>query len=193
MKNRLSICVAVLLLVSAAGCGSAGNSRGSFDNTGGAPPPGNAIGFRSIWNSAFSIDVTCTPPPALPRSPVLVRAVTDIPVVISSCSSGLRTALTDAIAALTADQAIGIFSVNLGGCVRSFEIARVNRDGLVIRPWILLHDTTLGAGSPVACTADAISNITALVFDGAAGANALELHLARINPNYPRNPDVPVF
>ena len=193
MKRCSLACLVVFLILSIAGCGSAGNSRGSFDNTGGAPPPGNTIGFRTIWNSGFPIDVTCTTPPALPRSPVLVRAVADIPAVISSCSSSLRTALTDAIAVLTADQAIGIFTLDLGGCVRSYELARVNRDGLVIRPWVLLHDTTLGASGPVACTADLISNITALVFDGAAGVNAIELYLGRINPNYPRNSDVPVF
>jgi len=57
----------------------------------------------------------------------------------------------------------------------------------------LLHDTTLGAGSPQACTTDLILSVNALRFDGSAGTNAMELHLGKVNPNYPRNPAVPVF
>lgn len=182
----------MFLIVSLAGCGSAGDSRGSFDNTGGAPPPGDAIGYRSV---SFSLDPLCTSQLGSPRLALLARAAADIPVINgnASCSASLRTALADAFSSLAADQALGIFALNLGGCVRSYELARVTRDGLVIRPWVLLHDTTLGASGPVACTADTMVNLNALVFSGAAGANAMEPHLGRINPNYPRNPAVPMF
>lgn len=192
MKNHWLSGFALILIVSMAACGSAGDSRGSFDNTGGAPPPGAAIGYRSV---SFVLDPLCTSQLGSPRLALLVRAAADFPVINgnASCSASLRTALADAFAGLAADQAVGIFALNLGGCVRSYELARVARDGLVIRPWILLHDTTLGASGPVACTADAIVNLNALVFDGAAGVNAMELHLGKINPNYPRNPAVPMF
>lgn len=192
MKSHWVICFAVFLIVSIAGCGSAGDSGGTFDNTGGAPPPGDPIGFRSV---SFSLDSLCTSQLGSPRFALLARAAADIPVINGneSCSASLRTTLADAFAALATDQAVGIFTLNLGGCVRSHEVARVTRDGLVIRPWVLLHDTTLGASGPVACTTDVIVNLNALVFTGIAGANAMELRLGKINPNYPRNPAVPMF
>jgi len=186
-----SVCIGVLLPLFVAGCGSAGGT-GTFDNTGGTPPPGSSIGFRPV---SFSIDALCMSHFGSTRLAVLARATTDIPVINGnvSCTDSLRTALAGTFAALTADQAVGIYNLNLGGCVQSHEIARVTRDGLVMRPWVLLHDTTLGASSAVACTTDLLLNLNALVFDGAAGANAVELRVGTTNPNYPRNPDVPRF
>jgi hypothetical protein len=197
MERSWSICFAVLLPLFVACCGSAGDSAspGTFDNTGGAPPPGGSIGFRSV---SFSLNAACLSQLGSTNLSVLARAATDIAVINgnASCSDSLRTALADTFAALTADQALGIYNLNLGGCVRSYEVARVTRDGIVVRPWVLLHNTSLGAlgaSGPVVCTADAILNLAALVFDSAAGANAMELRIGTINSNYPRNPDVPRF
>lgn len=198
MKSRWLTCFAVLLLLLVAGCGSAGGpgGLGTFDNTGGTPPPGSTIGFRLVSLPTL-FTPTSSPCTALggTRFALLARAAADIAVINgdADCTDRLRAALADTFAALTPDQAVGIYNLTLGGCVRSHEIARVTRDGLVIRPWVLLHDTTLGASGQVACTADAILIVAALVFDGAAGANAMELRIGTINPNYPRNPDVPRF
>lgn len=193
MKWSWSVCAAIILAAFVAGCGSAGDTgnHGTFDNTGGAPPPGSAIGFRSV---SLSLDAICLAQFGTSLA-LFARAATDIPVINGdlSCSENLRVALADTIATLTKDQAIGIYNLGLGGCVRSHEIAGVNRDGLVIRPWVLLHDTTLGARGSVGCTADALLNLYALVFDSADGAKAMELHIGTINPNYPRNPDLPRF
>ena len=199
MKSRWLGCFAVLFPFLVAGCGSAGgpSGPGTFDNTGGAPPPGSSIGFRSVSLPPLvtASSSTCTGLLGGTRFALLARAAADISVINgdADCTDRLRAILADTFAALTADQAVGIYNLNIGGCVRSYEVARATRDGLVIRPWALLHDTTLGANGQVVCTADAILIVAALVFDGAAGANAMELGFGTINPNYPRNPDVPRF
>ena len=194
MESNSLRCFAAFLILSIAGCGSAGEGR-TFDNTGGAPPPGNPIGFESVSVALDTLNASCTSQLGSVRFAVLARAEADIPVIDGNagCTTSLRTALAAAFAALTADQAVGIFTLSLGGCVRSYEVARVTRDGPVIRPWVLLRDTTLGASSPQACTTDVILGVYALRFDGATGANAMELLLGTVNPNYPRNPAVPVF
>lgn len=181
-------CFAAFLILSIAGCGSAGEGR-TFDNTGGAPPSGNPIGFETV---SVALDPFCASQLSVP---VLARAEADIPLINGNagCTTSLRTALAATFAALTADQAVGIFTLSLGGCVRAYEVAGVTRDGLIIRPWVLLHDTALGASGPVTCTTDLIVGVYALRFDGATGANAMELYLGKINPNYPRNATVPVF
>jgi hypothetical protein len=194
VKRLRLVYFAVLLPLFIAGCGSGGGlgGPGTFDNTGGAPPSGSSIGFRSV---SFSLDAFCMSHFGSTRLAVLAREATDVPVINGnvSCTDSLRTALADTFATLAADHAVGIFNLSLGGCVRSYEVAGVTRDSVVIRPWVLLHDTTLGASSPVACTTDVLLNLNALVFDGAAGGNAMELSIGTINPNYPRNPDVPRF
>ena len=194
MKRYITACLAVFLTLSVASCGSAGDdgaSGATFDNTGGAPPPGASIGFAPV---SYVQDM-CTRQLAATRFAVLARSGADIPVIggNDTCSASLRTTLADAFAALSADQALGIFTLSLGGCVRTYEVAQASRDGLVVRPWILLHDTTLGAAGPVACTTDLILSLNVLRFDGATGTNAMELQLGKVNSNYPRNPAVPVF
>lgn len=186
-------CVAACLVFSVTGCGSGpGGAVGTFDNTGGAPPPGTPISFEAI---SVALDPFCTAQLASALGPLLVRTETDIPVIGGdvACTTSLRTLLAATFAGLTADQAVGIFTLNLGGCVRSYEVAQVMRDGSVIRPWILLHDTTLGASTGMGCTTDVILGIYALRFGGATGANKMELYLAAVNPNYPRDSAVPVW
>jgi hypothetical protein len=161
---------AALLILSLVGCGSAGNSGGTFDNTGGAPPPGNAIAFVPV-SFTLGVDVVCMADPRKPRVAVLARASAEIPVINGddTCTTILRTALAGAFASLTADQAVGIYSLNLGGCVRAHEIAGVTRDGLVIRPWVLLHNISLCA-APAECDR-AIAAIAAIRFDCSASRN----------------------
>lgn len=192
MKSYAAACFSAFLILSLAACGSAGDSRGTFDNTGGAPPPGDAIEFQS---ASFALDDLCRWQLGAASFAVLARAEADIPVIDGdeACTAALRTALSNALAALTSDQALAIFPVVFGGCLQSYEVAAVTRDGLALRPWVLLHDTTWGAVSAQMCTLELGVKIEALVVDGAAGANAIELHSGSINPNYPRNPEVPVF
>ena len=192
MKTATIATLAFLALLSTLGCGSAGNSGGNFDNTGGAPPPGTPVAYTA---APFPLDALCTSQLVGPRTAVLARVATDIPTLNGneSCSASLRTALASTFAALSADQSVALFTLGLGGCVRSYEVARVYRDGPVLRPWILLHDTTLGARGSVSCTADFLAIVAALVVDGSTGANAIALSVGSVNPNYPRNASVPVF
>ena len=199
---RLLTLLACALLIAA--CGSAGNNSdsqpgGTFDNTGGAPPPGSPVSFESVavaLVTPVSGGPLCLSEIASARLTVLARTGADIPVVNgdAACTDSLRTALASTLTALTVDQAAAIFTLSLGGCVRSYEVAQVTRDGLVLRPWVLLHDTTLGASSAVACTADAILGPPVVLrVGGATGANAMEVRIGTVNPNYPRNSAVPVF
>ena len=165
--------LAAALVVTIAGCGSLFISIGTFDNTGGDPPPGDAVSFQP---ASFAIDDDCRSRLGALSFTLLARTEADIPVIggDAACSASLRTALSGALAALTPNQAIGIFSLVLGGCVRSYEVAAATLDVDVVRPWVLLHDTTLGAVSPRACTADAIIVVDALRFDGVGAASMMQ-------------------
>ena len=200
--RRVRRMTAVSFVATLLACGSAGNSVETFDNTGGPPPPGTSIGFDVVpftGMSGFSgppTDCSALLPSLKSKSGLLARAASDSPIIDGSeaCTAALRTALVDAFAMLTADQAIGIFVLESGvsPCFRAYEVAGAKRDGLVIRPWIYLLDPTLGARAG-ACTAEAVRYWVALRFNGAAGATSMELFFGTINPNYPRQPDVPMF
>ncbi len=187
---------ATSLVATLLACGSAGNSVETFDNSGGAPPPGTSVSFEVV---PFSVDAPGGPPlcnSSLTRNELslLVRKASDIPVVNGDegCTAGLRAALGDAFSTLTADQAIGIFALSLGGCADRFELTQVYRDQLVLRPWIVILDTALG-GKNVACNSAAVAYLQALRISSTAGATSMELYRSRVNPNYPRRPDVPVW
>jgi hypothetical protein len=193
---------AIPLVATLLACGSAGNSVDTFDNTGGSPPPGTSIGFDVVpltglnVFSGAAVDCSALLPTLKSKSGILARNAPDVPVIGGSeaCTTELRTALADAFATLTADQAIGIFVLESGvsPCFKAYEVAGVRRDGLVIRPWIYLLDPSLGARNGT-CTTEMVRYWVALRFNGAAGATSMELFFGTINPNYPRQADVPMF
>ena len=103
--------VVVFLVLVVAGCGSGGGG-GTFDNSGGPPPPGAPITSEAI---TVELDAFCTSQLASALRTLLIRTETDIPVIGGdvACTASLRTALASTLASLTADQALGIFTLGL--------------------------------------------------------------------------------
>lgn len=184
---------AISLVATMLACGSGGGAGGTFDNTGGSPPPGSSAPFErvSVALDAFCSATLSTPP----STAALARSGTDIPVINNNaaCTDSLRTALGPVFDGLTAEQALAIFAVTYGGCESGYEIARVTRDSLVVHPWILRLDPTLGALNPGPCPASVAAGLEVLRVDGIAGTNAISVQYGTVNPNYPRDADVPNF
>ena len=167
--------VLALSLITAAGCSQ-------VDNSGGEPPPGDALQFTVTGEPA----AFCAGADAAR----FIDAQEDIDAWIDGCQAEneeTRDQLEEALANLADDESLVIVSAQLGGCIGEFTVSGAFLEAETLHMWMHKEDYSYGrAGS--ACTADIAEGHALVVVEGASEALDIDLTVGRYNPDLPGSP-----
>ena len=164
-----------LSLITAAGCSQ-------VDNSGGEPPPGDALQFAVTGEaSAF-----CSGADAAR----FIDAQEDIDAWIDDCQAEneeTRDQLEDALANLADDESLVIVSAQLGGCIGEYRVSGAYLEDETLHMWMLKEDYSYGRVD-AACTGDIGEGHALVVVEGAEEALNVDLTVGRYNPDLPGSP-----
>jgi hypothetical protein len=161
---------------------------GCADNSGGAPPAGEAKTFEIAIESP---DLACG---TYEDAASIIVTDADVDAFLAACEAIIEddaTIVDDLraeVADLTEDQALVVISVVLGGCLGDWQVEAVHMDGDTLRPWIYKADSAYGRND-IGCTADIGEAHTILRVDDAASATSIEMTVGVYNPDLPGAPE----
>jgi hypothetical protein len=159
------------------------------DNSGGDPPPGDAVTFTK----AALPDFFCG---HFDDHADLVLDDAAVDALLDGCpdQSGELGPTKDAFKALVADAADGVGLVvvftELGGCLQDAAVVGFYRDGDTLHAWVKRGDTSY-PDKEVACPADIGEMISGHWVEGADTASGVKVKVGVFNPDLPNPPLLP--
>jgi len=152
---------------------------GCVNNSGGEPPPGEAIGgYEIILDSMACVEAG--------NRGEFLQGVIDVNRWVAPCVEGIESAsvmsrLVSEVADLGDDGGLLAMDVELTGCEQGVELIDVYLDGSYLRPWILKRDTAYGRdGNDCGITG---STQRYFLVQGASRIDTIGLWIGRYNPD----------
>lgn len=158
-----------------------------IDNSGGLPPGGEELEWERVgYPSLFCDDFT--------TRAVLLTDAAATASWIAGCGAtdgDDPTAMVEAALAENGpDDVLVAVHVTVGGCIAESGLVGMYLDGTVLRPWVLVGDSSYGQDG-AACPADIGLSIELARALGGATATSAEVKVGTYNPDLPGAPALP--